>query len=303
MPLRAERAGIGGAGRGNERTVAAEQVQRGQREATATARLLTEALGTFIYVCLGAGVLASARLFAAAHGRALTNADWLTVGFAHGLALFIAAQVAQRISGAHINPAVTLALAAVARFGWRGVPLQLAAQFAGATLGAAAIFVVFGRDAATIGHLGAPEFAPQTSLLQDAAIEALGTAVLMLTLMGASLDARAPAGWGAFTTGMSVVAVTFFLGPVTSAVINPARAFGPDLVSMFFGVPISWTAYVVNDLLGPLAGALVAAVVYLRVTRPLWPEAGERNGAGDGDGGASGASGASAGAAGESTNR
>lgn len=234
-------------------------------------RLVAETLGMFMYVLLGAGTLASAREVAAAQGRPLTSADWLIVGFAHGLALFLAIVLVQRVSGAHINPAVTLALAAVRRVPWRSVPLQLAAQYVGAVLGALAILIVFGQNAATTGHLGAPSFAANTSLVQDTAVEALGTGVLMLTILGASADADAPVGWGALATGMSVAAVTFFLGPVTSAAINPARAFGPDVVSMFFSAHLSWVGYIVADALGPLLGAGLAAVAYWRIVRPPAP--------------------------------
>ncbi len=223
----------------------------------------------FMYVFLGAGALASTRVLAAAQARSLTDADWLVVGLAHGLALMLAVLVAQRFSGAHINPAVTLALAVVQHTPCRSVLRQIVAQYAGAIGGAAAIFIVLGQSAATVGHFGAPDFGTHISMLQSMVIEALGTAILMLAQMGASADSRAPQGWGPLTLGMTVAAVTFFIGPVTSATVNPARAFGPDLLSQFFGNSVSWPEYVVADLIGPVLGAVLAAVVYILIAHPL----------------------------------
>lgn len=253
-----------------------EQRGTSSSDATRLARLVSEALGMFIYVFLGCGTLAYARMLAAAQGRALSNADWLIVGLAHGFAFFLATMLAQRISGAHINPAVTIALATIERYPWSNVLRQLLAQFTGALLGAGAIVIVFGRPAAIVGHLGAPEFAAHSSLLQNMSIEALGTAVLMLTMMGVSRDKQAREGWGPFATGMSVAAMTFFMGPVTSAAINPARAFGPDLISMVFGAPVSWSGFIVADLTGPLIGALAAALLSIYLEHePVRPPATE----------------------------
>ena len=229
------------------------------------ARLTGEALAIFIYVFLGAGTEASTRVLAYQQHRPFTETDWLLVAFAHGIGLFIGTIITKWIGNAHANPAVTVGLAVVGRFRWRHVPGQLTAQFAGAIAGAAAILIVFGKVTATIGHLGAAERAPGVSLVQAMAIEGIGTAILAMTVLATSADPRVPAGWGAFSVGMAVFVVTAFMGPATSALINPARAFGPDLIDALLGVRVSWAEYAITYLVGPLLGACVTCALYARI--------------------------------------
>lgn len=231
-----------------------------------SARFTGEALAIFIYVFLGAGTEASARVLAYQQHRPFTEADWLLVAFAHGIGLFIGTITTKWIGNAHANPAVTVGLAVVGRFRWRHVPAQLVAQFAGAIAGAAAVLIVFGQVAATIGHLGAAERAPGVSVVQAMAIEGIGTAILAVTVLATSADPRAPTGWGAFSAGMAVFVVTAFMGPATSALINPARAFGPDLVNALLGIRVSWAEYAITYLAGPLLGAGVTCMLYARIT-------------------------------------
>lgn len=228
-------------------------------------RFVAEVIAMFIYVFLGAGVEAFTRVAAFRAHRSLDSADWLLAGFAHGIALYLAIVITKWIASAHANPAVTLGLAVSRRFAWKHVPQQVAAQFLGAILGTLGVLVVFGRITATIGHLGAADLATNTSLVQAFFIEALGTSILALAII-ATGDPRAPAGWGALTAGMSVLIITLYLGPATSALVNPARAFGPDLVDLFVGVPVNWAVFVVADLLAPLVGASLACLLYVRIS-------------------------------------
>lgn len=227
-----------------------------------------EALAMFIYVFLGAGTEASARVLAYLQHRPFGEADWLLVAFAHGMGLFVGTIITKWIGNAHANPAVTIGLAVVGRFRWRQVPMQLIAQFLGATLGAAAVLIVFGRVAATVGHLGAAELAPGVSLVQAMAIEGIGTAILAMTVLATSVDSRAPQGWAAFSAGMAVLVVTTFMGPATSALINPARAFAPEAVNALLGVSVNWAEFAIAYLAGPLIGASVTCAVYMRITGP-----------------------------------
>src|SRR4051794_34028805 len=93
---------------------------------------------------------------AAARGQSTGLANLLLVALAHGFALAVIILVVGKISGAHVNPAVTLGLAAVGRFPPSEVLAYLLGQVLGAVVGAAAILVVYGHDAATLGHLGGP---------------------------------------------------------------------------------------------------------------------------------------------------
>jgi glycerol uptake facilitator protein len=196
------------------------------------------------------------------HVNTSTMADLLLVALAHGLALFIIVMVVGKVSGAHVNPAVTIGLASIGRFPWEEVVAYVVAQFIGAVVGAACILIVYGKLAATVGHLGAPALATNTSLLQGLAIEALGAFILVLTIVATAVDNRAPAGWAGLAIGMALAAVIMFIGPATGATVNPARAFGPDLVNLFFGVKVDWVAYLVCYLIGPLIGGVAACWLY-----------------------------------------
>jgi glycerol uptake facilitator protein len=194
-------------------------------------------------------------------------ADLLLVALAHGLVLFIIIMIVGKVSGAHVNPAVTIGLASVGRFPWEEVIAYVVAQLIGAVAGAAAILIVFGKLAASVGHLGGPSLATNTSLVQGLLIEALGAFILVLTIIATAVDHRAPAGWAGLSIGMALAAVIMFIGPATGATVNPARAFGPDFVDLFFGVNVDWVAYLVCYLVGPLIGGVAACWAYSYVAR------------------------------------
>lgn len=238
-----------------------------QRQPTLVERFLAEALGTFLLVFVGAGTAASlGQQLHAAH-RAAGLADVLPVALAHGLILFVIVIVVGKVSGAHVNPAVTLGIAANGRMDWMDVPAYIGGQIVGAVLGALAILVVFGADAAKFGRLGGPTLATNTSILQGMFIEALGAFILVLAVMGSAMDGRAPAGWAGLTIGLALAAIITFIGPATGAPVNPARAFGPDFVDIFFGVKVDWGAFVVSYLIGPILGGVAAAFLYSYITR------------------------------------
>ncbi len=228
---------------------------------------MAEALGTFLLVFIGGGAASSAAILVHNHVNTATMGDLLLVALAHGLALFVIVMIVGKVSGAHVNPAVTIGLASVGRFPWEEVVAYVVAQVIGAVVGAACILIVFGKLAATVGHLGGPSLATNTSLVQGAAIEALGTFVLVLTIIATAVDSRAPAGWAGLSIGMALAAVIMFIGPATGATVNPARAFGPDLVDLFFGVNVDWVAYLVCYLIGPLIGGIAACWLYSYVAR------------------------------------
>ncbi len=91
--------------------------------------------------------------------------------------------------------------------------------------------------------------------------EAVGTFILMYTIMGIAVDRRAPRGWAGFIIGMVVAAVIITMGNISGQGINPARTFGPYLINIFFGGPNLWVHYA-GYALGPIIGAVIAAFVY-----------------------------------------
>lgn len=228
---------------------------------TMVERFLAEALGTFLLVFIGAGTATVAALSNLTPH--LSAAASLTlVALAHGLALFIIVLIVGRVSGAHVNPAITLGLAINGHFAWEDVPAYLVGQIVGAVIGAAAILIVYGKQAATIGHLGAPALATNTNIWQGLIIEGIGAGILMLAIVATAIDTRAIPGWAGLTIGLSLGAIIMVIGPATGAAVNPARAFGPDFVDFLFGVKVDWLAYVVSYLIGPILGATGAAALY-----------------------------------------
>jgi glycerol uptake facilitator protein len=233
-------------------------------------RSMAEMMGTFLLTFVGGGVAADIALLHrnTTHAAAVPTSELLLVALAHGLILFVIVLVFGKISGAHVNPAVTLSLATVGQFKWSDVPGYLIAQFVGAILGALAIMIPFGQDIAKLGLLGRPGLAPNTSLIAGLLGEALGAAILVLAVVAVAADGRAPAGWAGLGIGMALAAAIMFIGPATGAAVNPARAFGPDVISIFFGAPsVDWVAYIVCFLIGPIVGGVGAAWLYARVSR------------------------------------
>jgi glycerol uptake facilitator protein len=231
------------------------------RTPTIMQRSLAEALGTFILVFVGSGAATAATLYF----RLTPPIGLLLVAFGLGLALFVGIMVVGKVSGGHFNPAVTIGLAAARRFEWADVPGYLIGQVIGAIVGALAILIVYGLLGARIAGLGAPTLGPGINILQGLAIEGLGTAVLVLAIMGTAVDTRAVAGWAPLAIGLTLTAIILFLGAATGGSVNPARAFGPDLVAVFFGFPVNWAAFVVSYLIGPLLGGIVGAFAYTAV--------------------------------------
>jgi glycerol uptake facilitator protein len=225
-------------------------------------RSLAEALGTFILVFVGSGTATAATLLLPPVVPALRV---LLIALGLGLALFAGISIVGKISGGHYNPAVTVGLAAAGRFDWVDVPGYLIGQIVGAVVGALAILIAYGRLGARLAGLGAPMLGPGINIGQGLVLEALGTAILVLAVMGTALDTRAVAGWAPLAIGLTLSALILFLGPATGGSVNPARAFGPDLVAVFYGFPVNWAAFVVSYLLGPLLGGVVGAFVYIGV--------------------------------------
>ena len=235
------------------------------RQPTLMERFAAELLGTFLLVFIGGGAAAEAAILVHNKNNTATMADLLLVALAHGLALFIIVMIIGKVSGAHVNPAVTIGLASVGRFPWENVVAYVVAQVIGAIAGAACILIVYGQEAAKVGHLGAPGLAQGTSIVQGMFIEGFGAFILVITIIATAVDSRAPAGWAGLAIGMALASVIMFIGSATGATVNPARALGPDLVDLFFSVKIDWGAYFVSYLIGPLIGGVCACWLYVYV--------------------------------------
>ena len=232
-------------------------------------RALAEVFGTAALVLVGPGsVIATLRLAGKAV-PAITEADLLGISFAFGFIITALVYALGKVSGCHINPAVTFALAVTKRFPWRDVPVYWISQYVGAVIGAFAIWGVFGQDAVTFG-MGQTHFAADASgayFAQAALAEALGTGLLILAILGI-VDSRSPGQLAGLVIGGAVVGIILIFGPITGASLNPARVFGPELVQAIAGGSTFWTQYLPVYLIPGFVGAAAAAFAYDYLANP-----------------------------------
>jgi glycerol uptake facilitator protein len=230
-------------------------------------RLLAETLGTAILVLVGPGSVVATLVLAGDKTPAIDGSDLLGISFAFGLVITALVYAIGKVSGCHINPAVTFALAATKRFPWGEVPGYWAAQVVGGTLGALGIWALFTQTGIDMG-LGAASFNQDTYSWGAAVLaEFLGTAILMYAILGI-VDARSPGDFAGIVIGGVVVAIIMVIGPITAASLNPARAFGPELVLAIGGGATHWNQIIPVYVLPGLAGAAAAAFTYDFLSTP-----------------------------------
>ena len=205
-------------------------------------RCVTEAIGTACLVFAGTGAIIINEVSGGAIGH---------VGIALTFGMVVAAMIYStgHISGAHINPAVTLGFAITKNFPWKEVPYYWVSQIIGAVLASGALSLMFG----TIGNMGAT--VPYGSDIQSLALEIILTFILMFVIMAMATDIRSVGGAAAVAIGMTVALAAMFAGPISGASMNPARSFGPALLSSEWAS--HWLYWV-----GPMAGASIGATVY-----------------------------------------
>jgi len=237
---------------------------------TLAKRFTAEVVGTFILVFFGPGAAVITLMIA--NGAEKPNefnigigalgglGDWLAVGMAFALAIAAAIYALGRISGAHINPAVTIALWSIGKFPGRDVVPYIVAQLIGATLGSLLFLACIGPAAATVGGLGATAPFPGIEYGQAILAEAIGTFLLMLVIMGVAVDERAPPGFAGLVIGLTVGGIIITIGNITGSSLNPARTFGPYLGDSLMGINL-WQYFPIY-VVGPIAGAVVAAWMY-----------------------------------------
>jgi glycerol uptake facilitator protein len=235
---------------------------------------LAEFIGTALLVLLGDGVVANVVL----KGTKGSNAGWITITFGWGMAVFVAVFIVAIYSNAHLNPAVTVALAMAGKFAWSGVPAYLAAQFAGAAFGAVLVWMHYHPHFAVTDDpnlkLGVFCTIPQIrSTASNLLSEVIGTLVLVFGVLYLSAPNVAGlegsrGGLGALDAlpvGLLVLAIGLSLGGTTGYAINPARDLSPRLVHALVPIPgkrdSDW-GYAWIPVVGPLVGGILAALLY-----------------------------------------
>jgi glycerol uptake facilitator protein len=249
------------------------------------AELVAEFLGTLVLILFGNGVVAMVMLFGGGVPGEVVKGGFTNITIAWGLAVTMGIYIAGKISGAHLNPAVTVALAAYRGFPWSKVVPYTIAQIAGAFVAAALVFwnyhPAFLKMDPQLDHTAGvfTTFPAFPELLSAGLLDqTIGTALLLL-LIFAITDERnqPPANLGPILIGLIVVAIGMAFGGMHGYAINPARDFGPRLFTVVAGFKnngltdggnIFWV-----PIVGPILGGLIGGLVYDFGIRRFLPRA------------------------------
>ena len=234
---------------------------------------LGEVIGTAILILLGNGVVANVVLT----GTKGHGSGWIVITWGWGMAVFVAVFTVAAFSGAHLNPAVTIALAMVDKFEWSGVPEYIAAQFLGAFIGASLVWLFYRP------HFGLTEdqdlklacfcTAPAVrNPISNLASEIVGTFILVFAVLFLAVSVFGLGALDALPVGLLVLAIGLSLGGTTGYAINPARDLGPRIMHAVLPMPggkrdSDW-GYSWIPVVGPLIGSVLAGAVYLVLKDP-----------------------------------
>ncbi|MGD7010111.1 MIP/aquaporin family protein [Metabacillus sp. 84] len=224
-----------------------------------------EVIGTMILIVFGAGVCAGVNL----KGTFAENSGWIVITMGWGMGVAMGAYAVGEISGAHLNPALTVGLAIAGDFSWGLVPMYILAQMIGAFIGAALIYLHYlphwekTKDPGT--KLGVFSTGPAIpNLFANLLSEVLGTFILVLGIMAIGAN-QFTEGLNPLIVGFLILAIGLSLGGTTGYAINPARDLGPRIahaVLPIFGKgPSNWS-YAWIPVAGPIAGGALGAVFY-----------------------------------------
>lgn len=219
--------------------------------------LAAEFVGTFGLVFVGAGAIVT--------DQAKGNVGLLGIAFAHGMVFAIMVTATMRISGGHLNPAVTFGLWLANKIDAKGAGLYVATQLVAGIVAALLVKMLFPVMAGEITGYGVPRIAADVSLVQGIFIEAILTFFLVSAVFGTAVSEDAPQV-GGFGIGLVLVFAVLAGGPLTGAALNPARALGPAVVAA------EWQGHLAYWL-GPLLGGGGAGLLWAKVLLPAQPSA------------------------------
>mgnify|MGYP001809687030 CR=1 FL=1 len=228
---------------------------------------IAELLGTAIIIAFGNGVVANAVL----HKTKGNNGGLIAITFGWSMAVFIGVYIAAAASGAHLNSAVTIGLAAIGKFDWALVPQYLLAQLLGAMLGQLIVFIMY-KDhfyATADGLTQRACFCTDPAIrnpVQNFFIEFLATFIFMLAILFITKSNSSLGSLDALPVALVVLAIGLSFGGPTGYAINPARDLGPRIMyailPMRNKVSADWK-YAWVPIIGPIAGAHLGAAVYV----------------------------------------
>lgn len=218
-----------------------------------------ELIGTFVLV------LVIALILTVNSDGGLGYTDIAVVGLAHAFVLMMIVASIGPVSGAHVNPAITVALAALRKIAPVDAAIYVVMQVAGAVLAILVVKLLVqdgSADAVNFGAVGVSQNFLDGKAGAGFLAELLGTFMLMWAIMGVTVDPHGAKEWAPLVIGATLGVMVMALGPMSGAALNPARAFGPALISGEFG---GAGTFVFVYVLGPIAGALAAGFAYQAV--------------------------------------
>jgi glycerol uptake facilitator protein len=228
---------------------------------------IAEIIGTMLLIILGNGVVANVVL----KNTKGNSGGWIVITFGWAMGVFVAVFTVGAISGAHINPAVTLGLAMVGKFPWADVPFYILAQLIGASLGAFIVWIHYKKhfEITEDKNLKLACFAtgPEIrSTFNNLLSEIIGTFVLVFAVLFIAAPEVGIGSLDALPVSFLVFAIGLSLGGTTGYAINPARDFGPRLMHSLLPIPqkrdSDW-GYSWIPIVGPIIGAALASGIYL----------------------------------------
>ncbi len=213
--------------------------------------LIAEGVGTFLFFFVGAGAVI---LNDYPTPDAGSGAGLLGVALAHGLTLAVLVSALAAVSGAHFNPAVTVAVWIAGHLSGRRALAYILAQLIGGIAAGIALRAVFPEPAWAPSRLATPQLGPGINAVGGIAVETVLTLVLLVAVFGTAIDPRGPKV-GGLVIGFAVAADILMGGPLTGAAMNPARWLGPAVNAQYYE---NWFVWVT----GPIAGGAIAALAY-----------------------------------------
>lgn len=227
---------------------------------------LAEITGTALLIIFGDGVVANVLL----HKSKGNHGGWIVITMGWAMAVFIAVYSVARFSGAHINPAVTIALAVAGKFDWANVPIYIAGQFIGAMLGAFLVWVAYrqhfneteDQELQLAVFCNAPAIrSPFNNLLT----EIIGTFVLVIGVLFIIPASNSLGSLDALPVALLVLGIGLSLGGPTGYAINPARDLGPRIMHAILPIKgkggSDWS-YSWVPVIGSVIGGILAALVF-----------------------------------------
>ncbi|MBF0819720.1 MIP/aquaporin family protein [Streptococcus acidominimus] len=230
-----------------------------------TKELLGEVIGTALLILLGNGVVAGVVL----DKSKSKDAGWIVITIGWGLAVAMAAFVSGVLGPAHLNPAVSIAMAYAGNLPWASVLPYIGAQFVGAFIGSLLVYLMYKDHYDATEDTGAVLATFSTgpairNTVTNTISEAIGTFVLVLALLALG-NYDMPVGLGTLTVGALIVSLGVSLGGPTGYALNPARDLGPRIMHAILPLKhkgdSDW-GYALVPVLGPIIGGLLAAIFY-----------------------------------------